>query len=90
MTTIRIISLIGIIGGLAPFSIWLARKTGHGYFMALGIIAALVGFGLMFYAAFREQTTEDKSEQVSPRAAVGIFCGVGLLIVFILIRALVH
>jgi len=88
MSTNRTISFIGILGGLIPFSMWLARKTGHDYFMVLGIIAAFVSLGLMFYAGFREQTTNDKSERVSPRAAVLIFSGIGLMLVFIIIRAL--
>jgi len=88
MSTNRTISLIGILGALVPLSMWLTRKTGHDYFIVLGIIAALVGLALMFYAGFREQTTNDKSERVSPRAAVVIFCGIGLMLVFIILRAL--
>jgi len=90
MTTNRTIGLIGIVAGLVPFSMWLAKKTGHVYFIALGIIAILVAWGLMFYAAVREQTTDDKSEQVSPKGALVIFGRIGLLLICVLIRALAH
>ena len=90
MSTKNTVSLICIISALAPLSVWLATKTGFGIFVVLGVIASFAGLGLMAYAAFREQTTDDKSEKVSPRVAVTIFCCVGLWVAFVFYRALTH
>jgi hypothetical protein len=48
-----------------------------------GVVGSLVAFGLMAYAAHREQTTDDKSERFSPKSAALLFCGIGLWIAFV-------
>ena len=70
--------------------VWFASKTGFGYFIIVGVIAAFVGLGLMFYAAFREQTTDDKSDRVSPKSAAIFFGVVGLWVAFCFYRGLAH
>ena len=54
------------------------------------IFAAFTTLGLLAYAARREQTTEDKSERVSPTAAALTFCGIGFWVAFCFYRALIH
>ncbi len=90
MSTKKTVSLICAAGLLFPLSSWLTTKTGNTSFIFLDVIGSVVILGLLGYAAFREQTTDDKSERVSRRAAVMIFCGIGLWVVFCFYRALVH
>jgi uncharacterized membrane protein len=59
MTAKRTIGLIGIVGGLVALFMRLAKKAGHGYFIALAIIGIFVAWGLMLYAGVWEQTTGD-------------------------------
>jgi uncharacterized membrane protein YebE (DUF533 family) len=90
MSTRTTISLICVLGISAPLLVRLGAKTGLTIFTILAVIGSLAALGLMAYAAFREQTTGDKSERVSPKGAAIIFCGIGLLVAFTLYRALVH
>jgi len=90
MSTKKTVSLIGAAGLLFPLSSWLTAKTGNTSFIFLDIIGSVVILGLLGYAAFREHTTDDKSERVSPRVALVIFCGIGLWIAFCFYRGLVH
>ncbi|HLX94649.1 MAG TPA: hypothetical protein VKU37_02790 [Verrucomicrobiae bacterium] len=87
MSTKTTLSLIAIIGTLIPLSAWL-RKTGSSDFIFVDLIASLIVLVLLFFAAFREQTTGDKSERVSPRAAGVVFCGIGFWVIFCFYRAL--
>ncbi len=75
MSTERAILLIGVTGALFAFS---------------PLLASLVTFGLLVYAAQRERTTDDKSGQVSPGSAAVIFGCVGIWVIFCFHRALVH
>lgn len=75
------------IAGLVPLFAWLSAKHGFGDFVFVAIIASVVALGLLAYAAFREQTTEDKSEKLSPRAAAMILCGIGVWVIFCFYRA---
>jgi len=90
MSTKKTVSLICAAGLLFPLSSWLTTKTGNTNFIFLDIIGSFLILGLLGYAAFREQTTDDKSERISSRAAVVTFCCVGLYVVFCFYRALVH
>ena len=90
MTTKKILSLVGITGMLIPLSMLLSRKTGYEGFILLAALAAFGGIGLMVYAWYREKTIGDKSERVSSRAAVMIFCGITLWIAFVMYRGLAH
>jgi len=90
MSTRTTISLICLLGGLTPLLLRLGAKTGHGIFTVLAMVGLLAAFGLMAYAAHREQTTDDKSERVSPKSAAMVFGGIGLLVGFILVHALMH
>jgi uncharacterized membrane protein YeaQ/YmgE (transglycosylase-associated protein family) len=90
MSTKSTVSLICVIGGLAPSLTWLGAKTGHTYLFLLGIVGSFAALGLMAYAGFHEQTTDDKSERVSSRMTGMIFCCVGLYVAFCFYRALVR
>jgi uncharacterized membrane protein YeaQ/YmgE (transglycosylase-associated protein family) len=90
MSTKTTVSLICVIGGLAPSLTWFGAKKGFTSLFVLGIIGSFAALGLMAYAAFREQTTDDKSERVSLRAAAMIVGGVVLYAAFCFYRALAH
>ena len=90
MSTKTIFSLICVIGGISPALAWFGAKKGFTSLFVLGIIGSFVAMGLLAYAGFREQTTDDKSERVSPRAAAMILGGVVLYTAFCFFRALVH
>lgn len=90
MSTRTTINLICFLGGVAPLLVRLGDKTGHSIFTILAVVGSLAAVGLMAYAAFREQTTGDKSERVSPKAATMLFCGVGLWVAFVFYHALTH
>lgn len=90
MSTKKTLSLICVVGMLFPLSSWLIAKTGSTAFVLLDLFASLVMLGLLAYASFREQTTDDKSERVSPKAAAMIFGGIGLWVAFCFYRALAH
>ena len=88
MSTKKTVSVIFVLGAIFPLSSWLVNKTGHIAFVLLDLVGSLLILGLLAYAAFREQTTEDKSERVSPKEAVMILCGVGCWVAFVFYRAL--
>jgi VIT1/CCC1 family predicted Fe2+/Mn2+ transporter len=90
MSTKKTVSLICALGVIFPLSSWLVAKTGHTAFIFLDLAASLLMLGLLGYAAFREQTTADKSERVSRKAATVIFCGIGLWVAFCFYRVLAH
>jgi hypothetical protein len=89
MTTKRTISLIFLLGGLVPLSALLAKKGSNGLFF-LDAIASAVVLILLFYAAFRERTTNEKSERVSSKTAAAIFCAIGVWVVFCFYKTLTH
>lgn len=88
MSTKNAISLLSVVAGLVPIFTWLAAKRGLDGYVFLAIIASIVALGLLVYAAFREQTTEDKSKKLSRRAMAMIFCSVGVWVIFCFYRAL--
>lgn len=90
MSTRTTISLICILGGLAPLLVRVGAKTGHSIFTILAVVGSLAAFGLIAYAAHREQTTDDKSERVSRKSAVLLFCCIGLWVAFVFCHALAH
>lgn len=90
MSTKTTVILIGVIGCIAPSLALLGAKTGITYLLIFGIAGSFAALGLMAYAGFREQTTDDKSERVSPRAAAMIFGGIGLYVAFGFYRAFVR
>jgi hypothetical protein len=90
MSTKRTVFWISIIGGLTPLLVWLGEKTGSGVFTVLAIVLSFVTIGLLLYAGFREKAHAEKSERISPRAAVTILGLVGLWVVFVFYRALSH
>lgn len=90
MNTKKTVSIICALGLIFPLPSWLVVKTGHTAFLFLDLAASLLILGLLGYAAVREQTTDDKSEKIPPRAATVIFCGVGLYVAFCFYRALAH
>jgi len=90
MSMKKTVSVICALGVLFPLSSWLIAKTGSTVFVVLDLAASVLILGLLGYAAFREQTTDDKSERVPPKAAATIFCGIGLWIAFCFYRALAH
>jgi hypothetical protein len=90
MSTKKTVSLICAAELLFSLFSWLTAKTGNTRFIFLDIIGSVVVLGLLGYALFREQTTEDKSEGVPPKAALVILCGIGLWVVFCFYRELVH
>jgi predicted ABC-type exoprotein transport system permease subunit len=84
------LGLIWLTGILMPLFVFLGSKTGHSIFYVLAVLFSFAGLGLMFYAGIREKKSEDRSETVSPRAAVTIFFVIGLWVVFIVVHALSH
>jgi len=90
MSTKKTVSIICALGVIFPLSSWLVAKTGHTAFIFVDLAASLLILGLLGYAAFREQTTDDKSERVSPKAAAMFFCGIGLWVAFVFYHALRH
>ena len=81
---------MGLLGVVIPLSSGLFAKTGHTVFMFLALVASLLALGLVAYAAFREQTTDDKSESISTKVAAMIFGGIGLWVAICFYRALAH
>ncbi len=90
MSTKKTLSAICALGVIFPLSSWLVAKNGRTILVFLDLAASLLILGLLGYAAFQEQTTDDKSERVSPKSAAMIFCGIGLWVAFVFYRALAH
>jgi len=67
---------------------WLGRKGGFGGFILLAMLCALLTIGAMLYGAHRESACGDKSETVSPKAAVTTLAVIALWVGFIVYRAL--
>ena len=65
----------------------LAKYFHSDFFSLVHVSLKFLIVPLIVYAVFRENNLGDKSEDVSPRAAIIIFSGVGLMIVYILFHA---
>jgi hypothetical protein len=87
METRKVISLISSVVGLSLIFELLSRHFDSDLFFYIYVGLMLISGALLFYAIFRENNLDDKSETVSNKAALAIFAGVGLMVVLIIFNA---
>jgi hypothetical protein len=88
MKTKQIVSLIIFLYFLSAVFELLDRHFHSNVLLFMHIGLQLLIAPLLFYAFCREQNFDDKSEAVSPKAAMVIFAGVGLMLILIVAHAL--
>jgi hypothetical protein len=88
--TEKVLRLMFGIFGLASISELLSRHFHSDLFLFIYLGLQLSVGALMLYALFRENNLGDKSENISNKATLAIFAGVGLMLLLVGINALRH
>ncbi len=90
MSTKTTLLLSQVLGVIFLVCMSLRSWTGRGAFATGGIVCALLSFGFLYYAWFRESELGDRSQTLSPRYIALVLCGLALWVAIIFFRAFAH